>query len=137
MDIFGICGDNCTYCPRYMATQKGSTQELEIVKELWVRLGLRDPAFPVQDMSCHGCMPENRCAYSELRACLRAKAHEDCGSCDEYPCKPINSVFDKSEELKAHATEVCTQEEMDMLHKTFFSKKEYFDRVHQKHRKKV
>jgi hypothetical protein len=137
MNMIGICGDNCTYCPRYIATQNESTQELEEVKELWVRLGLRDPAFTVKDMTCHGCMPENKCAYRELPSCVSAKGVANCGFCDEYPCKLIRSAFDKSEKLKFHANKVCTQEEMDMLHKAFFSKKEYFDRIHQKHRYKT
>ena len=137
MSMIGVCGDNCAYCPRYIATQNGGKTEFEKVGELWVRLGLRDPDLPVEDMACHGCLPENKCAYAELRECVSAKAHENCGSCDEYPCRLIKSAFVKSEKLKSHAGKVCTREEMDMLHKTFFSKKEYFDHVHQKHRKNV
>lgn len=135
--MIGICGDNCTYCPRYIATQNGGTQELEKVKELWVRLGLRGHDFTVEDMVCHGCMPENNCAYIELLSCINEKVHKNCGLCNEYPCKIINDAFDKSEKLNFHAKKVCTQEEMDMLHKAFFSKKEYFDRIHQKHQKKA
>ena len=130
--MIGICGDNCAYCPRYTATLKGRTVELEKVKELWVRLGLRDLDFSVQDMSCHGCKPENKCAYVEIYKCVVTKRLENCGLCNEYPCKLINSAFDKSEKLKSHASMVCTHEEMDVLHKAFFSKKEYFDRIHQK-----
>ena len=137
MNIIGICGDNCEYCPRYIATQNGRIEDLENVKELWVRLGLRAPDFPVKDMTCHGCKPENKCAYTELRACVSAKGHENCGLCDDYPCTLINSSFDKSEKLKSLANKVCTQEEMDILHKAFFLKKKYFDGIRQKHRKKV
>jgi len=56
--MIGICGDNCTYCPRHIATQNGNIQELDKVKELWVRLGLRDPDFPVKDIACNGCKPD-------------------------------------------------------------------------------
>jgi len=136
MNMIGICGDNCAYCPRYTATLKGRTIELEKVKELWVRLGFRDLDFPVQDMACHGCKPENKCAYVELSTCVITKRLEDCGSCNEYPCKLINSAFDKSEKLKSQASMVCTHEEMDVLHKAFFSKKEYFDRIHQERQKR-
>jgi hypothetical protein len=132
MDKISICGDNCTYCARYIATEKGGIQELEKVKELWVRLGLRDPDFPVQEMACHGCRPKNKCAYPELYSCVRTNGVENCGLCDEYPCKCINDVFDKSE-LKSHAEKVCSIVELDMLQKAFFSKKVYFDRIHQKH----
>ena len=134
MEIIGICGDNCAYCPRYIATQNGSTQELEKVKELWVRLGLRDPAFPVKDMVCKGCVPENSCAYPEIRSCVSARAIENCGLCDEYPCELLKDACDRSDKLKSRAAKVCTQEEMDMLKKAFFSKREYFDSIHQRHK---
>jgi len=126
----GICGDNCSYCPRYIATQNRSAKELEKVKELWVRLGLRDLSFPAQDLACFGCKPENKCAYSELRACAREKGTDNCGLCAAYPCKLINAGFEKSEKLRSYATRVCTLEEMDTLHKAFFSKKQNLDQMH-------
>ena len=119
MSMIGICGDNCAYCPRYMATQNGRIEELEKVKELWIRLGLREHDFPVKDMSCHGCKPENKCAYTELRACVSTKMHDNCGLCDEYPCNLIHSAFDKSERLKDRVKITCTQEERDLLQKAF------------------
>lgn len=125
--MIGICGDNCTYCPRHIATQSGSVQELNKVKELWVRLGLREPDLSAQTMVCHGCLPENQCAYTELRSCVATKSFKNCGVCDEYPCNLINKAFDKSGKLKSYANEVCSQDELDLLHKAFFSKKEYFD----------
>lgn len=135
MNMIGLCGDHCEYCPRYISTQKSRIEDLEKVKELWVRLELRAPDFPVEDMACHGCKPENKCAYPDLRACVNTKTHDNCGLCDEYPCKIIHSVFDKSEKLKDRVNNVCTQEEKEILNKAFFSKKEYFDRIHQKNRK--
>jgi hypothetical protein len=129
-EIIGYCGDDCSLCPRYLATQNGSAEELEKVKELWVRLGLRDPASPAQEMVCYGCKPENECAYSELRACACAKAFENCGSCDGYPCGLIHAAFEKSEKLHSRAVRVCTSNEMATLEKAFFSKKQNLDRIH-------
>ena len=134
--IIGICGDNCSGCPRFIATKSGRRDELEKVKELWVRLGLRDPDFPVEDMACHGCKSGNKCAYAELRACVSGKGIENCGSCKQYPCNLINSTFDKSDILKSYASKVCTQDEMDILHIAFFSKKEYLDRTRRELKKK-
>ena len=135
--MIGLCGDNCEYCPRYMATQNGRIEELEKVKELWIRLGLRVPNFPAKDMCCHGCKPENKCAYTELRSCVSTKMYDNCGLCDEYPCQLIQNAFDKSEKLKGRMESICTQEEKATLQKAFFSKKEYFDQVYKKHRKNV
>jgi hypothetical protein len=135
--MFGICGDKCSCCPRFIATKSGRKAELEKTKELWVRLGLREPDFPVKDMACHGCNPNKKCAYEELRTCVSSKGYESCGPCEQYPCILINSVFDKTETLKSHAGKICTQEEMNILHKAFFSKKEYFDRMHREHIEKI
>jgi len=124
------CGDNCTYCPRYLATQDGREIELEKAKELWTRLGLKGHDLSVENMACHGCKPQNDCAYPELRACVTAKAYDNCGLCDEYPCILTKSVFDKSGKLEAHAKQVCAHWEMELLRKAFFSKKENLDRIH-------
>ncbi len=126
----GACGDDCAYCPRYAATQSGSAEELEKVKELWARLGLRDPDFPADDMACFGCKAQNSCAYSELRACACGKGIDNCGLCDGYPCGLIGSAWVKSERLHSHARNVCTLEEMDTLRKAFFSKRQNLDRIH-------
>jgi hypothetical protein len=104
--------------------------ELEKVKDLWVRIELRDHTFPIQDMICHGCKPENRCAYPELYACVKLKGLENCGLCGNYPCELLNRALEKSEQLKNRALDVCKPEELVSLKKAFFSKKEYFDTIH-------
>ena len=125
----GICGDNCSYCPRYIATQNRSAKELEKIKELWVRLGFRDATFSAQELTCSGCRPENKCAYPELRACAREKEIDNCGLCKVYPCELINAAFEKSEKLRSHAARVCKPGEMDALHKAFFSKRQTLDQM--------
>ena len=130
MSLIGVCGDNCSYCPRYIATRSGKADALEEVKELWVRLGLRDSSFSAQDLTCFGCNPENPCAYSELRDCAREKRTDNCGLCDAYPSKRIDAAFEKSGELQSHTTRVCTPKEMEMLYKAFFSKRQNLDQIH-------
>ena len=132
--MIGICGENCEYCPRYIATKKGTLYELEKVKELWVRIGLRDIGFPAEKMVCYGCRPENDCAFPELRDCVKNKHIENCGLCDEYPCKIINKVFDESAKLKIHANKVCTKKEMKMLTEVIFSKRIKIDRFNKMYR---
>ncbi len=130
MSLIGICGDNCHFCPRYVATQNGSATELEKVKELWVKLGLRDSAFPAQEMACYGCKPENKCAYSEIRTCANERDFDNCGLCDAYPCGLTNTALERSEELRSRATVVCTPMEMETLRKAFFSKRQNLDEIH-------
>jgi hypothetical protein len=136
MATMGICGDNCLYCPRYLATQSGKTEELEKVKELWLRLGLRDRALPAQDLVCHGCAPESKCAYPELRACVYERGLGNCGLCADYPCKLVIAAFEKTEGLRSQAVAVCTPEEMEALQKAFFSKRENLEKKrHEKQEK--
>lgn len=130
MSLIGVCGDNCSYCPRYIATRTGKAEDLDEVKELWGRLGLRDPALPAQDLVCFGCKTESPCAYPELRDCAREKRIDHCGLCDTCPCKRIEAAFKKSEDLRTYATRVCTPREMDVLTKAFFSKQQNLDQIH-------
>jgi hypothetical protein len=132
MDILSYCGDNCTYCPRYVATQSGSIDELEKAKDLWVRLGFRDNDFPVQEMACTGCGQKNACAYVDLRACVSEKGLDNCGYCHDYLCDLTNAAFEETERLRSRAVNECSKEEMDILDKAFFLKKQYFDKIHQK-----
>jgi len=136
MITIGICGDDCLYCPRYLATQIGKAEELEKVKALWVRLGLRDPAFSAQDLACYGCTPANNCAYPELRACVSEKGIESCGLCEAYPCHLISSTFEKSDKLYSQTLKVCTPEELELLRKAFFSKRKNIEKKHLEKRKK-
>jgi hypothetical protein len=103
---------------------------LEKAKELWVRLDLVDPNFPAQDLTCLGCKPEIKCAYSELRACAGEKGIDNCGFCVSYPCKLVNAAFEKTERLRSRAASVCTSEEMDALDKAFFSKRKNLGQTH-------
>jgi hypothetical protein len=137
MNTMGICGDHCLYCPRYVATLSGKAEEMEKVKELWLRLGLGEPALSTQDVACSGCLPENDCAYSELRACVYEKGIESCGLCEVHPCELVEAAFEKSERLRSRAALVCTPEEMETLRKAFFSKRQNLCQKHSaRHKKK-
>ena len=136
MTTIGICGDDCLYCPRYLATQRGKVEELEKVKDLWIRLGLRDPDFSARNLACYGCTPENNCAYPELRACVYERCIESCGLCEVYPCQFVRAVFEKSEKLCSQALKVCTAEELELLQKAFFSKRENLEKKHLENHKK-
>ncbi|MEJ2567938.1 MAG: DUF3795 domain-containing protein [candidate division WOR-3 bacterium] len=129
MSKIGVCGDNCSYCPRYIATLSGSAKELEKVKELWVRLGWRDESFPAEELTCEGCSPAVKCAYPELRDCAYEKEFPTCGICDNYPCKLVNAAFERTKRLASDAVKVCTPKEMDILNKAFLYKKRTLDEI--------
>jgi len=135
MSQIGICGDNCDFCPRSIATKTGNMEELKKVKDLWVRLGLREPSFPVKDLVCYGCKPENKCAYPEIRACAYAKGVSNCGLCDGYPCRLMEEVFVRTEIWKAKIVTNCSSEEYELINKAFCLKKKDLDAIHQQNRK--
>lgn len=124
------CGDDCTYCPRFVGARDGDPIKPEEAKDLWSRLGLRGKGVLAEQMLCHGCLPQNDCAYPELRACAKARGYENCGSCDEYPCTLTMAMFAKTHDLATRAEQVCTQTELRLLRKAFFSKKIHLDRTH-------
>jgi hypothetical protein len=128
--LIGICGDNCRFCPRYISTRKGDEKELEKVKALWVKLGLRDPDFPATELACYGCKPDNDCAYRELRDCADNRGVASCGLCAEYPCTLVQTAFDRSEELHSRLAGVCTLREIGILEKAFSSKRQNLDQIH-------
>lgn len=130
MDKIGACGDKCSNCPRYIATLSDDIEEFEKVKELWVRLGWRDASSPAEKLVCHGCSPEVKCSYPELHRCANGKKISNCGLCYNYPCKLVKAAYKRTERLVSVAKGVCDSEEMDILNKAFFHKKQTLDQIH-------
>jgi hypothetical protein len=128
--VFGACGDDCSSCPRYLATTGKNKQDLERVKELWVLFGWRKPDVSAEALKCKGCGPENECAYRELRDCAFGKGLENCGICKAYPCRLTNAAFEKTENLFHSCKSLCTEDEMNALTKAFRRKKSNLDRIH-------
>ena len=47
-----LCGDNCLYCPRFLAKTE---QELEAVAKLWYRAGFRDQIVSADEIKLQIC----------------------------------------------------------------------------------
>ncbi len=56
-----LCGDNCTYCPRFLAKTK---EELQEVANLWYRVGLRDHVVSTAEIACEGCSSHKTFTYA-------------------------------------------------------------------------
>ena len=69
MNLIGICGDNCQYCLSFIAIKNISMNMLEKVKDLWVRLGLRDNDFPDHNMACQAICLKKMCIAETLHLC--------------------------------------------------------------------
>ncbi len=120
MDKITLCGDNCKYCPRYLAKTK---VELEAVAELWYRVGWRDRIVSNDEIQCTGCSSHKQCTYG-LVECIKEHGIEKCNQCLNFPCEKINRMMKRSAEYKEKCKEVCTEKEYQLLEKSFFNKED-------------
>jgi len=125
----GFCGDDCSACPRYIATQSGSRERLKEVAEMWWRAGWRDTIVSPDEMVCGGCASVKWCRYDEIRKCAREKRIGNCGQCYDYPCAKITKVFEQTESYAETCKERVSKEDYECFHKAFFSKRERLHRI--------
>lgn len=126
----GACGDDCSYCLRYKATQSQNQVELKRIKDLWVSFGWKNPDVDSSELECWGCRKENKCAYGDLRNCAFEKGLRNCGYCKKYPCKLILEAFDRTETLFNKFNSKCSKEDRVALEKAFKNKKINLDIIH-------
>jgi len=123
MPVLGVCGDNCTECPRFIATQSGDRAGLLALAAVWVKLGLRDTLLRPEELECRGCSPANPCAYADQRGCAQQRDLSHCGQCMEYPCGIATRGLASSDALAERCRRVCSAEEWEVLRRAFFSKR--------------
>ena len=123
-----FCGDDCNFCPRYIATQSGSEEQLKEVAILWKKAGWQEAIVSPEEMVCYGCSSVSRCVYG-IKECALEKDVENCGRCQDYPCEKVIKVFERTEVYARKCQEICSQEEYERLQRAFFSKKENLDRA--------
>ena len=130
MEKLGVCGDDCSICPRYIATQQGDAETLRQAADLWKRAGWRDEVGSPKEMICSGCASVKWCRYDDIRDCAQTKEISNCGECDMYPCDKISTVFERTRSYAKQCKDSCSKEDYECLHKAFFSKKSRLDQIH-------
>ncbi len=130
-----FCGNDCSECPRYIATQSGDKEQLKEVAVLWRRVGYRDEIVSPEEIACHGCHSSRWCRY-KIRECAPERGLDSCGECKDYPCQRILTAVEKTGAFAERIKEECPEEDYERLQKAFFSKKTNLDRVHSEHFKK-
>lgn len=120
MDKITLCGDNCLYCPRYIAA---TDEELSAVAELWYRISWRDQVVSNEEIKCEGCSSHKKCTY-QLVECVKSHKVVKCNQCADFPCSKINNMLKRSDKYKEKCKKVCTESEFDSLQKAFFNKEE-------------
>ena len=118
MEKITLCGDNCIECPRYNAHNE---DELRKVAELWYRMGWRDSVISNEEIACTGCKENKKCTY-DLFGCTKEHNVQKCNQCNEFPCKRIKDMLEKTKLYQKNCKEVCSEEEYKVLEKSFFEK---------------
>ena len=122
-EIISFCGDVCSECPRYKATQRNDIEKLEALSNLWFRLGFRDKLVDVEDIKCNGCNKNKDCSHN-INNCEHLIGKNNCGECNYFPCTKIERVFQKTELIDEICREKCTNFEYNELAKAFLIKRQ-------------
>lgn len=126
--IIAACGNDCAACPRYVAhPYEKSEAELRRTAELWMKIGYRDHLVSNEEISCHGCKPENWCRYQVVKCC-NEKGISICSECNEYPCDNIKECFKVTMDFEPMCRKVCTDDEYEILKTAFFEKEKNLSR---------
>jgi len=129
----GCCGDDCNYCPRYIATVKNDTETLRRAAVIWYRMGWRDKVLSPEEMKCYGCISVKSCVFG-IKECCRKKHIDNCGYCSTMPCDELKRMFDSIKEARKSVENLIkeglvSKEENEALNKAFWSKEERLIRI--------
>jgi hypothetical protein len=103
--MFGCCGNHCSQCGAYLATQADDDAKRREVAREWT-VEYNTPFSPEQ-INCVGCtaegvhigFTENICA---IRKCCMGKGHPTCADCASYPCDELSTFLERIPEAKAN-----------------------------------
>jgi hypothetical protein len=124
----GYCGDDCNYCPRYLATQSGDEKRLKEVAVIWRMIGWRNTDELPEKIACHGCATVKICGLG-IKDCVIEKGIDGCGKCGEYPCDKLLKIFENNKKEAIICREKLSKADYDLFQKAFFTKKERLDRI--------
>lgn len=126
----GCCGDDCNYCPRYLAAESGDEARLREVAAIWQIVGWSDTLETPGKMACHGCATLEECMLG-IRHCAIEKGVENCGKCREYPCERMLKIFENIEKKADFCRGKLSAEDYALFQRAFFSKKKRLDKIHE------
>lgn len=119
----GLCGDDCNYCPRYLATKSGNEERLKDVARVWQIIGWRDTTEPPEKLMCQGCASLKTCGLG-IKECVIEKDADSCGKCPDYPCERLLEIFKDNQKEALICKESLSEEDCNLFQKAFFSKKD-------------
>ena len=128
-----FCGNDCNFCPRYVATQSGDIERLKEAAVMWNKVGWRDVVLPPEEIACHGCSSASWCRYA-IRKCVLDKGINNCGECHDYPCDILLKTFERTELYAKDCRQKISEEDYEGFQRAFFSKRENLDRANKEYR---
>jgi hypothetical protein len=128
-----FCGDNCSECPRYIATVTNDTKALTDLAELWFRLGFRPNVVNPEEIRCNGCNRNMPCSNG-INDCRHLDNINNCGECDYFPCGKIDAVFQKTDKINETCMVKCTESEYQILQRAFLMKRQILTEINKNHR---
>ena len=123
------CGDDCSSCPRYIATLNKNEDKLRGIAILWKKIGWRKNIDPPETLVCYGCDTFNETCEYGVRECCIEKNNENCGKCESYPCDKIETAFETTRNNAEKYKDILSKEDYEIFVKAFFSKKNNLDKV--------
>jgi hypothetical protein len=124
----GFCGDDCNYCPRYLATEKGDAEQFKKVAAMWRTVGWRITDEPPEKLACRGCASLEIYELG-IRDCAVTKGIDSCGNCVEYLCEKLVSIFENNKKQAAVCREKFSKEDCELFQRAFFDKKKRLDEI--------
>jgi hypothetical protein len=100
--MIAYCGEICTECSAYVATQNNDPAALQYVANEW---NARDGSSLIaEDCICDGCMGGGcrmgYCRTCEVRTCAIERGLENCTHCADYDCEKLVVCFEHSPETQ-------------------------------------
>jgi hypothetical protein len=100
--MIAYCGEVCTVCSAYVATQNDDPAALQRVADGW---NARDgSSLTAADCICDGCLGDGcrigYCRTCAVRVCAITRGLENCAHCVDYACEKLIVCFEHSPETK-------------------------------------
>jgi len=106
--MIAYCGEVCTECSAYVATQNDDLTALQHVADEWN--ATQGTSLRAEDCICDGCLGEGRrigyCRTCEVRACAIERRLKNCAHCPDYYCEKVVVCFEHSAKTKEVLDEI-------------------------------
>lgn len=103
--FIAACGLDCEACEAYIATQTNDRVLAQKVAEKWGKEFGDGTPFPIEAVSCDGCLTDGPCkggycGQCPVRACALKREVENCARCEEYGCATLQEFWKMAPQLR-------------------------------------